>query len=204
MTTVAGTGTAGFSGDGGPATAAALSNPHAVVPLPDGGFLVADTGNDRVRRVHADGTITTVAGVGAPGYGGDGGPATLAALNAPKALAVLADRSGYLIADAENNRVRLVTTNLAPPLAVKIPGTVRSKKGRATSLPVVLSERARLRLDVLRKAKRILRVNALRPSGSSRLVFGSGLARGTYDLRLTATASDGREARTKGRLVIRP
>jgi hypothetical protein len=126
----------------------------------------------------------------------------LAALDAPKALAVLADRSGYLIADADNNRLRLVTTNLAPALVVRIPGTVRTKRGRATSLPVTLSDRARVRLDVMHKAKRVLRLTAVRPSGSSRMLFGKALPRGTYELRVLATATDGRDAQTTGRLVV--
>lgn len=108
ITTVAGTGTAGFSGDDGPATAAEVNEPHGAAALPDGGVLIADTFNDRVRRVWPDGTITTAAGTGSPGFSGDGGPAARAEVNLPKALAVLADASGFLLGDAGNNRVRLV------------------------------------------------------------------------------------------------
>ncbi len=64
ITTVAGTGTYGFSGDGGPATAAQLNGVSDIAALPDGSFLIADSGNSRVRRVSTDGTITTVAGTG--------------------------------------------------------------------------------------------------------------------------------------------
>ena len=66
----------GYSGDGGPATAAQLSNPHNVVEQSDGGILIADTTNARIRRVAPNGVITTVAGTGVDGFGGDGGPAT--------------------------------------------------------------------------------------------------------------------------------
>ncbi|MBS1870753.1 MAG: hypothetical protein JSS99_13950 [Actinobacteria bacterium] len=107
ITTVAGTGAAAFSGDGGPATSAALNAPSAVAPLTGGGFLIADSGNDRIRRVDVDGTIRTVAGVGKPGFGGDGGPAGRALLNAPAGVAALADGS-IAIADTGNGRVRLV------------------------------------------------------------------------------------------------
>src|SRR5215831_11361096 len=110
ITTVAGNGTPSYSGDGGPATAAGLYAPSGVAALPDGGFLIADTGNSRVRRVFPDGMITTVAGTGTPGFSGDGGPATAAQLgvNSPYSVAVTAD-GGFLIGDEVNRRVRLVS-----------------------------------------------------------------------------------------------
>ena len=105
--TVAGTGSAGYGGDGGPALNAALSSPHGVAATGDGGFLIADTENDRVRRVSPSGTITTVAGTGARGFSGDGAPAAMARLNRPFAIAVMAD-GGFLMADTGNQRVRRV------------------------------------------------------------------------------------------------
>ena len=108
ITTVAGTGASGFSGDNGPATAAQLSIPNAVAATADGGFLIADSNNHRVRRVSLAGTITTVAGTGSPGFSGDSGPATAAQLNFPAGIAVTAD-GGYLIADNDNHRVRRVS-----------------------------------------------------------------------------------------------
>jgi hypothetical protein len=107
ISTVAGTGAQGFSGDGGPATSAQLSIPFAVTPMPDGGFLVVDVGNQRIRRVAPDGTITTVAGNGDAGSSGDGGPATDAQLNNPHNVWPTAD-GGFLIADVANNRIRKV------------------------------------------------------------------------------------------------
>ena len=107
ITTVAGTSTQGFRGDGGPATAAQLSSPFAVAPTADGGFLVADIGNDRIRKVSAAGTITTVAGNGGSGFSGDGGLATNAALNDPHNV-VEVGNGAFLIADTYNNRVRRV------------------------------------------------------------------------------------------------
>ncbi|MEX2196896.1 MAG: hypothetical protein WD844_16600 [Thermoleophilaceae bacterium] len=79
--TVAGTGTFGFSGDGGAATAAQLNFPSGVAVTADGGFLIADRSSHRVRRVSPGGTITTVAGTGSVGSLGDGGAATAAQLN---------------------------------------------------------------------------------------------------------------------------
>jgi YD repeat-containing protein len=106
--TVAGNGTAGFGGDGGPATQAALQTPRGLAVGPDGSLYIADAFNFRVRRVAPDGVITTVAGNGTAGFGGDGGPATQAELNnAFGGLAVGPDGSLY-IADRDNGRVRRV------------------------------------------------------------------------------------------------
>ena len=110
ITTVAGTGTYGYSGDGGPATSARLSWPVDVEPTPEGGFLIADLGNKRVRSVSPDGIITTVAGTGAEGATGDGGPATKARLAAPAGIAVTAG-GGFLVADAGTHRVRRVAAD---------------------------------------------------------------------------------------------
>jgi hypothetical protein len=108
ISTVAGTGTAGYSGDAGPATSARLNWPLDVEPTADGGFLIADLGNKRVRRVSPAGIITTVAGTGAAGTQGDGGPATSARLDAPTGVAATGD-GGFLIADAGTHRVRRVS-----------------------------------------------------------------------------------------------
>lgn len=109
ITTIAGTGEPGFGGDGGPATSARLQFPTALVATRDGGLLIADSWNHRIRRVSRDGLITTIAGNGHPGTAGDGGPATDAFLDAPGGVAV--DGSGVVyIADTENNRVRRVDT----------------------------------------------------------------------------------------------
>ena len=110
VTTVAGTGQQGFSGDGGPATAASLAFPSDVA-VDDRGFLfIADTTSHRIRRVEfASGTIMTVAGNGRPGFSGDGGPATAASLNSPRAVRL--DAEGNLfVADSGNDRIRRVDT----------------------------------------------------------------------------------------------
>ena len=88
ITTVAGNGTAGFDGDGGPATAAELKGPRGLAVDAAGNLYIADTGNGRIRKVDPSGTITTVAGDGGSAYDGDGGAATLTALQHPQAVAV--------------------------------------------------------------------------------------------------------------------
>ncbi len=107
ITTVAGNGTAGFSGDGGKATQAQLSLPSGVVVDDKGNIYISDRSNDRVRVVDNKGIITTFAGNGVDGYKGDLGPATQAQLSKPFGLAL--DKKGNLyIADRVSNRVRKV------------------------------------------------------------------------------------------------
>jgi len=107
VTTVAGTGQAGLAGDGGPATAALLNDPKAVLAGPRGEVYIADSANDRVRVVDPSGIISTLAGSGPAGFSGDGGPAAAAQLNAPRALAL--DAAGNLyVADDNNDRVRRI------------------------------------------------------------------------------------------------
>lgn len=111
ITTVAGTGAAGYSGDGGAATSAQLNNPMGVAADAYGDIFIADTGNNRIRKVTASGIIYTVAGNGNAGFFGDGGQGPLAALHAPENVAV--DAAGNLyIADTGNHRVRAATQTL--------------------------------------------------------------------------------------------
>ena len=109
ITTVAGNGTGGFSGDGGPATSASLGNsvggPQSIAVDAAGNLFIADTDNNRIRKVSADGMITTFAGDGTVGFAGDGGPATSAAFSYLARIAV--DASGNLFI-ADGNRIRKV------------------------------------------------------------------------------------------------
>ena len=107
ITTVAGTGEQGFGGDGGPAVQAQLASPTGVAVDGSGNLYIADSGNERIRKVDPTGTITTVAGTGERGAGGDGGPATQAQFAFPADVAV--DGSGNLyIADRDTHRIRKV------------------------------------------------------------------------------------------------
>jgi hypothetical protein len=104
--TVVGMGTAGFSGDGGPATAAELAFPSGVAIDTDGSIYIADSFNNRLRRVDPAGIITTIAGTGVTDYKGDGGPATNAALQGPSGIAI--DGDDLLVADQVSSRARRV------------------------------------------------------------------------------------------------
>ncbi len=108
ITTLAGTGVRSFSGDAGPALLAQLDTPSGVAIDADGNVYVADTANNRVRRISPDGRIDTIAGNGQAGFAGDGDKATTALLNQPMGLALAPDGTLY-IADTGNNRVRQVS-----------------------------------------------------------------------------------------------
>jgi sugar lactone lactonase YvrE len=110
ITTVAGTGVQGFSGDGDAATSAMIALPNSVAINTVGILFIADSVNNRIRKVDASGIITTVAGTGAGGYSGDGGAATTAQLKNPCGLSI--DRNGNLfIADRDNDRIRRISSN---------------------------------------------------------------------------------------------
>jgi hypothetical protein len=107
ITTIAGNGIPWFAGDGGPASAASLQYPTGVAIDRDGNVFIADAANHRIRRIDAQGTITTVAGTGGAGYAGDGGPATKAMLHHPTGVAVT-HKGELVIADEYNHRIRRV------------------------------------------------------------------------------------------------
>jgi uncharacterized protein (TIGR03437 family) len=113
ITTVAGTGVAGFSGDGGIATNARLDAPTGIALDAAGNLYIAERANNRIRILLTNGTIATVAGNGSAAYSGDGGLATSAALNNPHDVAIFAGR--VYVADNSNNRIRLLTPIAQPP-----------------------------------------------------------------------------------------
>jgi trimeric autotransporter adhesin len=112
ISTVAGTGVSGYSGDGGPATACKLYGTQGVIPDDYGNIFIGEAGNHRIRKVNAAGIITTIAGSGTTGagfggYSGDGGSGTAARLNAPSRIWI--DKNRYLyIADHLNSRIRRI------------------------------------------------------------------------------------------------
>jgi hypothetical protein len=108
--TIAGNGTSGFGGDGGPAKMAKLSSPIGVRIDKKGNLYIADEGNDRIRKINTNDTIVTIAGNGKSGYIADGGLADTTALNNP--FLALPDNNGNIyIADADNNRIRMINSS---------------------------------------------------------------------------------------------
>jgi hypothetical protein len=110
IATVAGTNTSGAGGNGGPAIAAQLSYPQHLAIDAAGRLLIADAQNHSIKRIDGTGIITTVAGIGFPGFAGDGGPATSARFSVPTGVAVDAAGNIY-IADRSNHRIRRVAPN---------------------------------------------------------------------------------------------
>jgi streptogramin lyase len=117
---IAGTGKAGFAGDGGPAAKAELNNPYGLTIGPDASLYICDMSNHRIRKIDANGVITTVAGNGDKGWTGDGGPALQASLNEPYELRF--DRAGNMFfVEMRNNVIRRVDarTHLISTIAGK-------------------------------------------------------------------------------------
>ncbi|MCW3120905.1 MAG: hypothetical protein JWQ38_397 [Flavipsychrobacter sp.] len=132
ISTFAGIGTAGYSGDGGPATAAEFNNPNGLSVDGDGNLYIADLFNEVVRKIDAGGTINTVAGAGTMGFSGDGGPATAAEFALPRDLTT--DGLGNLyVTDGNNSRVRLISC-LTLPFAGGISGNSALCIGATTLL----------------------------------------------------------------------
>lgn len=127
ITTVAGTGVPGYSGDGGPATAAQLDSPQRLAIDSTGTVYVADTGNNVVRRIDPlTGTISTIAGTGTAGLSGNGAAAVDAEIDHPRGLALAGDSTLY-IADSDNHRVRRV--DLVTGVIRRVAGSVRGFSG---------------------------------------------------------------------------
>jgi len=113
ISTFAGNGSAGYSGDGGPATNAQLSAPAAIVADSRGNVYIADCGNSVIRKVDINGIISTFAGNGSAGYSGDGGPATNAQLSCPNFIGV-DDMDDVYMVDRDNDVIRKIVINHAP------------------------------------------------------------------------------------------
>ena len=121
IATIAGTGTAGYAGDGGPATAAYLSGPGSIIFDASGNLYISDGANHCIRKVDASGIITTVAGTGSVGSGGDGGPATAASFNNPEGISMWA--GNIYIADRGNDCIRKINTSGIASRIAGTPGT---------------------------------------------------------------------------------
>jgi sugar lactone lactonase YvrE len=131
VTTVAGNGSSGYSGDGGLATSAQLNNPNGVAVDSAGNLFIADSNNRRIRKVFASGIITTVAGNGSNGYGGDDGPATSAQFYNPIGVAV--DSEGNLFIADNNSRIRKVSSGIITTVAGNGSSGYSGDGGLATS-----------------------------------------------------------------------
>ena len=132
ITTFAGNGKSGFNGDDIPASSASVGCPSDVALGNNGSILIADTCNNRVRRVLANGTITTIAGTHQQGYNGDGIPATSALLAYP--MAVVEDASGRVfIADSSNNRIRVIAAPAAAATDAAPQRAARQAEAEATA-----------------------------------------------------------------------
>ena len=139
ITTVAGTGTPGFGGDGGPATAAWLYEPWGVAVDAAGDLFIADAGNQRIRKVSADGIVSTIAGTGIQGFSGDGGPAAAAPLDALFAIGI--DANGNLFASTGNRVRELLSPQLTPgcQFAIDPPRQAFATAGGSASVSIVAS-----------------------------------------------------------------
>ncbi len=198
ITTVAGTGSVGFSGDGGPATSAPLTSPLGVAVDASGNLYIADSGNDRIRKVDPAGIITTIAGNGNP-VGGftDGGPALSTTLFSPRDVAVAANGDIYF-ADFGNNRIRKIS---ATPPSVSVTGNVTSLSFSAASAGAA-SPMQRVNLGSSAAALTfatsvatssgggwlsVTPANGTTPTAMNVSVSSTGLAPGAYDGTVTVT-----------------
>jgi hypothetical protein len=129
-----GSGVPGYGGDDGPASSALLSSPFSVLVDGQDRLLIADSGNQRIRFVNGSGIITTVAGSGTPGYGGDSGPATAAMIDVPMGLGLRANGE-LLIADMNNHRVRRLETVAAGPAPTPTPTALPTATATPTPVP---------------------------------------------------------------------
>lgn len=159
-------------GDGGPAVKARLLRPAGVASAGSGSFLVADTGNDAVRRVLRSGVISTVAGLGIGGYTGDGGLAVAAALKTPADVSA-APGGGVLIADSGNGVIRLVSAK----------GIITTVAGAPPGAPAVPP-------STLPAGARTVRLS--NPQGVAALPGGGFLIADTADSMVLRVAPDGR------------
>ncbi|MBA2611501.1 MAG: T9SS type A sorting domain-containing protein [Bacteroidetes bacterium] len=178
ISTYAGTGASGFSGDGGQATSSVLKNPTGVAVDNQGNVYVADSYNSRIRKINAStGVITTVVGSGSYGFAGDGGPATAASMTYPIDVAV--DSQGNLyIADNANYRIRKVTvsTGIITTIAGNGTSTPTGDGGLATAAQVQVGQ---LTIDAqnnlyISAGDRIRKINA--STGIITTVAGTGIS----------------------------
>jgi len=176
ITTVAGTGVPGYSGDGGPAINAQLDTPYGILLDKDDNLLIADSNNDVIRKVGSDGTIHTIAGTGQEGFDGDGGPARAARLNSPQSLG--RDSAGRIYIDDEhNNAIRVIDLDgkMRTLVGTKGPG-FSGDGGPAAEAQIADPENLWVRRDgsVLISARDNARLRIISPDGIISTFAGKG------------------------------
>ncbi|MDX2029667.1 MAG: hypothetical protein SF339_03290 [Blastocatellia bacterium] len=181
LQTIAGTGEAGFSGDGGPAIRAQLNAPHDLLFDAAGNLLIADSANHRIRRIDAQGVITTICGDGKAGRAGYNDPVSPTSLNYPQGLAL--DKAGeLLIADTFNHVVRrLDRQGRLTVFAGSVPG-FGGDGGPASSAQISLPMAVAVALDgsVYVSDAGNSRIRRIAPDGGIRTIAGYGPAQDTY------------------------
>jgi sugar lactone lactonase YvrE len=190
ISTVAGTGVAGYSGDGGPAVNAQLNMPYGILLDKDDNLLIADSDNNVIRKIGSDGVIRTIAGTGQRGYEGDGGSALAARFDSPQSLAINNDGRLY-IGDEHNNAIRFVEPDgkIQTLIGTKGPG-YSGDNGPASSAQIADPENLWLRKDssLLISVRDNSRLRIISPEGIIRSLAGKGpTSRHTYfaPIRLT-------------------
>jgi DNA-binding beta-propeller fold protein YncE len=181
LTTIAGTGKKGAGGDGGPAARAEFNGMHSLAVAPAGDIFLTDTWNNRVRKIDAaTGVVSTVAGTGIKGFGGDGGPATQAQFGGIYCAALDATGQRLYLADLDNRRIRMVdvTTNVVTTVAGNGKKGVPEDGALANQAPLVdpraVAVDARGNVYVLERSGHALRV--VDSQGHIRTVAGTGKA----------------------------
>jgi len=177
ISTFAGTGAAGFGGDGGPARLAQFTAIPSLAVGPDGSLYIADESNFRIRRVGADGIVDTVTGTGVPGFSGDGGASIRAELGDVRGIAVGTDGSLY-IADTSNHRVRRVTPDgiirtIAGTGAAGFSGDGEPATQARLAIPHAVAVDADDSVYIVDQGN--LRIRWLRPGGTINTLAGTGV-----------------------------
>jgi DNA-binding beta-propeller fold protein YncE len=180
LTVLGGTGTKGDHGDGGPATAAQFNGPHSLAVAPDGTVYLADTWNNRVRKIDPKtGIITAFAGTGEKGFGGDGGPALKAKFGGVYCVALSPDGKRLYVADLDNRRVRAIDlqTGVVRTVAGNGKKGVPTDGADALKSPLVdpravAADRHAGNVYILERSGHALRM--VTPDGKIRTVAGTG------------------------------
>ncbi len=183
ISTIAGTGSTGYSGDGGPATAALLGLPVSVTCDSIGNVYIVDADGVAIRKINTSGIISTIAGTGVVGYSGDGGPSTAAKINYP--TDIVADNIGNVFfVDEYNNRIRKISTS---GIISTIAGTGVSgfsgDGGPATAAKIgVIYAIARDKLgSIYISDDSAMRIRKISPSGITTTICGNGTQTSTGD-----------------------